>query len=147
MKPDRLIHPELVAALAAAGHGDTIVISDAGLKIPRSAHRIDLGVTCGVPTFLQVVKAVLPELVVEAATVATEFSTWNPEVYAATLDLLPVAPDAKPHADLMAEAAESAYLYVKSGECTAYANVVLTAGVSYIEEAMDLYESIHGSRP
>ncbi len=147
MKPDRLIHPELVALLAEAGHGDTIVLADAGLKIPSSARRIDLGLTCGVPSMIQVLEAVLPELVVESAVVAAEFAAWNPQVYAKIADALPVTAQTSPHAELMTEAAASAYAYVKTGECTAYSSVVLVAGVSYMQDALDLYQSIHGELP
>ncbi len=147
MKLDRVIHPELLSVLAEAGHGDTIVLADAGLKIPASARRLDLGVTCGVPTMLQVLEAVLSELVVEAAIVADEFAAWNPEVHAQVADALPVVAGTSPHLQLMTDAAASAYIYIKTGECTAYSSVVLVAGVSYMQSALDLYESIHGELP
>lgn len=147
MKQRGVLHPELLDLIAAAGHGDIIVLTDAGLRVPEGARRIDLGLTCGVPTVVDVVRAVGEELVIEAATVATEFREWNPDVYAATIAELPVEPDERPHQELMDDMAERAYAYVKTGECTAYASVALVCGVNYLEKAIDLYTELHGKPP
>ncbi len=147
MKQRGILHPELLELIAGAGHGDIIVLTDAGLRVPKGARRIDLGLTCGVPTIMDVVRAVGQELVIEAATVATEFRQWNPDVYTATVVELPVEPDERPHQELMDDMAERAYAYVKTGECTAYASVALVCGVNYLEEAIDLYTELHGKPP
>jgi D-ribose pyranase len=147
MKLNGILHPELLDLVASAGHGDVIVLTDAGLRVPEGARRIDLGLTCGVPTIVDVVRAMNEELVIEAATVATEFREWNPEVYAATMEVLPVEPGERPHQELMDDMAGRAYAYVKTGECTAYASVALVCGVNYLEEAIDLYTEIHGEPP
>jgi D-ribose pyranase len=147
MKTSGILHPELIEILAAAGHGDVILLADAGLRIPEDRDRIDLGVTCGVPTMAQVVEAVASELVIEAATVATEFEDWDPEVYADVVRRLPVTPDTRPHVELMADMAERAFAYVKTGECSAYSSVALVCGVNYLEEAVDLYRRLHPDRP
>jgi D-ribose pyranase len=147
VKQRGILHPELLDLIASAGHGDVIVLTDAGLRVPKGARRIDLALTCGVPTIVDVVRAMNEEIVIEAATVATEFNVWNPEVYAATMAVLPVTPDERPHQELMDDMAERAYAYVKTGECSAYASVALVCGVNYLEEAIDLYEELHGHPP
>jgi len=147
VKQRGILHPELLDLVASAGHGDIIVLTDAGLRVPKGARRIDLALTCGVPTIVDVVRAMDEELVIEAATVATEFNVWNPDVYAATMEALPVAPDERPHQELMDDMAERAYAYVKTGECSAYASVALVCGVNYLEEAIELYETLHGEPP
>ena len=143
MKLSGVLHPELLEVLAAAGHGDVIVLADAGLKIPQDRYRIDVGVACGVPSMVQVLEAVSRELVIEDAVVASEFAVWNPDVHSAVLAVLDVEPSDVPHADLMADMAERAYCYVKTGECTAYSSVVLVCGVSYMQEALDQYARLH----
>lgn len=143
MKRSGVLHPELLDLIAAAGHGDVIVLADAGLRIPSSIARIDLALTCGVPTMAQVVDAVKEELVIEAATVATEFEDWNPDVYNDVVSRLPVVPDAKSHVDLMADMATRAFAYIKTGECSAYSSVALVCGVNFIDEAVDLYMKLH----
>jgi len=147
VKQSGILHPELLELVASAGHGDIIVLTDAGLRVPKGARRIDLALTCGVPTIVDVVRAMDEELVIEAATVAAEFNVWNPGVYAATMEVLPVTPDERPHQELMDDMAERAYAYVKTGECSAYASVALVCGVNYLEEAIELYEKLHGEPP
>lgn len=147
MKRNGVLHPELLEVIASAGHGDIIVLTDAGLRVPEGKRRIDLALTCGSPSIVDTVRAVAHELVIEDAIVATEFEEWNPEVCAATLAELPVEPRSTPHVQLMADMAEQAYVYVKTGECTAYASVALICGVSYLESAVEQYEAIHGSSP
>ena len=147
MKTSGVLHPELLDLIAAAGHGDVILLADAGLRIPADKERVDLGLTCGVPSMAQTLAAVKQELVIEAATVATEFADWNPEVYEDVVGLLDIEPDAKPHVELMAEMAASAFAYVKTGECSAYSSVALVCGVNYLEEAVDLYRKLHPGSP
>ncbi len=124
MKRGGILHPQLLEIVAAAGHGDQIVLADAGLRIPSGARCVDLALTCGIPGIVDVVKAVESELVIESATVATEFKEWNPVVYGQTLAALSVEPDVRPHRELMDDMAQSAYAFVKTGECSAYASVV-----------------------
>ena len=147
MKLSGILHPELLDLIAAAGHGDVIVLADAGLRIPEEKARLDLALACGVPTMAQVVDAVKTELVIEAATIATEFEDWNPGVYEDVVGRLPVEPDTKSHEDLMADMAQRAFAYVKTGECSAYSSVALVCGVNYLDEAVDLYKKLHPDRP
>lgn len=144
MKTSGVIHPGLLDVIAAAGHGDLIVLADAGLRIPSDKLRIDLGLACGVPTMAQVLGAVKQDLVIEAAIVAAEFAEWSPDTHADVVALLDVRATTMPHAEMMAEMVERAYAYVKTGDCAAYSSVVLQCGVSYLEEAIALHRSLHG---
>ena len=147
MKKGGILHPKLLDVLAAVGHGDVIVLADAGLRVPEGRTRIDLGLACGVPSMAQVVDAVRQELVIETAIVATEFEDWSPEVYADVVSRLPVTPTVQPHVELMEGMAERAYAYVKTGECSAYSSVALVCGVNYLDEAVELYTRLHPDRP
>jgi D-ribose pyranase len=146
VKTHGILNPALGEAIAEIGHGDVIVLADAGLRIPAGRPAIHLEVTCGVPTMAQVVTAVLSEMVVETALVATEFREWNPDVHDAVVGLLPVTPSVAPHVELMADMAARAKLYVKTGECSAYASVALVAGVNYLEAAVLLRDKVAGQR-
>ncbi len=143
MKTTGILHPALLDLIAAAGHGDVILVADSGLRVPSDKPRIDLALTCGVPTMAQTIAAISQELVVEAATVADQFEDWNPDVYREVVGLLPVEPSTQDHFELMADMADRAFAYVKTGECTAYASVALVCGVNFIEEAVEQYQSLH----
>ena len=86
MKHSGVLHPELLDVIASAGHGDIVVLTDAGLRVPEGKRRIDLALCCGSPSIVETVRAVASELVIEAAVVASEFEEWNPDVYQSTLD-------------------------------------------------------------
>src|SRR2546422_10969921 len=65
MKRGTLLPPELSRVIARLGHGDALVIADAGLPIPAGVERIDLAFAPGKPAFMDVLEAVLAEMEVE----------------------------------------------------------------------------------
>jgi D-ribose pyranase len=129
MKRTGLLHPELAAVVAALGHGQRICVGDAGLPVPPTTRRIQLGFAPGHPPFLDVVEAVLTELVVESAVVASELEEGPlQDGLVARLGKVPV--DAVPHEQFKARLDECVAV-VCTGEFTPYANVMLTAGVAF----------------
>ena len=78
MKRGTLLHPELSRVIARLGHGDALVIADAGLPIPPGVERIDLAFAPGKPPFIDVLEAILAEMQVERATLATEVKSAAP---------------------------------------------------------------------
>lgn len=131
MKKQGVLNHQLAGTIARMGHTDTLVIADAGLPIPQSTERIDLAVTAGVPSFLDVLRAVAGELVVERVTIARELAEGNPALVGEIERLIPgVAIDAVPHGEFKVRT-RSAMAVVRTGECTPYANVILSAGVAF----------------
>jgi len=131
MKRTALLHAELSEVVARLGHGDLLVIGDAGLPIPDGPRRIDLAVTPGVPRFHEVLAAVLGEMQVESAVVAVELAARNPAVEAEIRQRLAAVPIATlPHEEFKA-LTRSARAMVRTGECSPYANVILRAGVVF----------------
>jgi D-ribose pyranase len=131
MKKTTLLNAELSRVIAMLGHGDLLVIGDAGLPIPAGTPRIDLAVTANLPRMLDVVRAVLSEMQVESATVAEELALRNPSVSEGLRVLLGSTPVASvSHEDLKAQCA-GARAVVRTGEFTPYANVILRSGVVF----------------
>lgn len=133
MKKLPLLNQDLSAVIAGMGHGDLLVIADAGLPIPVGPRRIDLALTPGVPGFLETVRVVLTELQVEEALVAGETAGRSPAVAAQLSALLAehgIPSRTIAHEELKALSAR-AVAVVRTGECTSYANVVLRAGVTF----------------
>jgi len=131
MKKTALLHGELSQLVATLGHGDSIVIADAGLPVPPGTRCIDLAVTRGVPSFEQVLDAVLSEMLVAAADHAVEMSRHSPRLEAALRTRLG---DTALHGiahDALKQRSGTARAIVRTGECTAYANVILYAGVVF----------------
>ncbi len=130
MKKQGLLHPELSALVAAAGHTQTIVLADTGLPIPPGTPRIELGIVAGSPDLLGVLRAVLGELVIEGATVASETRQVSPDWYARLKAELPTAPQEISHEELKARL-PGALAVIRTGETTPYANVILHCGVNF----------------
>ncbi|AVS82533.1 D-ribose pyranase [Paracidovorax avenae] len=130
MKRTALLHADLSRAIAALGHGDMIVIGDAGLPIPPGPLRIDLAVTPGLPSVADVLAAVLSEMQVERALIATEAVERAGGALPGWAGALPVAPQTLSHEEFK-RLTRDARAVVRTGECTPYANVILCAGVTF----------------
>ena len=141
MKTGKLLHSELSATIARMGHGDALVIGDAGLPVPHGPLRIDLALTPGIPSFLETLDAVLDELRIERIVLAEEIGPRNPRQLAAIQQRLAgyrkrVAPGIEvevvfvPHDELKQRSAR-ALAVVRTGECTPYSNVILHSGVVF----------------
>lgn len=124
MKRTGVLNVELSRVVAGLGHGDLLVIGDAGLPVPSGVACVDLAVTLGVPRFADVLEAVLSEMQVERAFVAAEAGAEVRGWVAA------LSPSEMPHDAFKAESAR-AVAVVRTGEATAYANVGLVAGVVF----------------
>ncbi|GGJ66762.1 D-ribose pyranase [Deinococcus aquiradiocola] len=133
MKHQGLLHPELSGIVAGIGHTQTIVIGDVGLPVPDGVRRIDLAVSAGVPSLLDVLRAVLSELIVEGVTVAEETRLYSPDWSAQLEPLLPAPRREVPHTRFK-ELVQDAYVVVRTGEVTSYANVILHCGVNFWED-------------
>lgn len=131
MKKDGVLHHRLSEVIAAMGHGDLLVIADAGLPIPPGIERIDLAVSRGMPPMLAVVRAVAAELQVERIVLAVELNESDPEHAGQIASFFPEASrDEIPH-EQFKRLTERARAIVRTGEHTPYANVILASGVTF----------------
>jgi len=129
MRIDGIWHPRLAQLVTAIGHGELIVVADAGLPVPPGVEPIDLLWRRGEPPLLPVVEALLAECVVEAATVAHELV--DVELSAGLTHLLGRIPTWTVSHEHLKHLTASARAIVRTGEAVPYANVVLRAGVGF----------------
>ncbi|AWB07937.1 D-ribose pyranase (plasmid) [Azospirillum humicireducens] len=139
MKRIGLLNAPLSHAVASLGHTQALTIADAGLPIPAGPERIDLAVTPGLPSFLQILDAIAGEMMVERAVIAAEMAAVNPSLRAALAERLErmaaaqgraIALDEVPHEEFKRLTAGSAAV-VRTGECSPYANILLQSGVTF----------------
>lgn len=124
----RLLNPLLLRALAQAGHGDLIVVADAGLPL-LGCSVIDLSLTEGVPSFLDVARAVLQSLCVESAILAEES---RPQPFHADLvSLMSTLPLQYVSHEQFKVRVSAASVIVRTGECVPFSNVAFVAGTSF----------------
>ncbi|SHK97198.1 D-ribose pyranase [Desulforamulus aeronauticus] len=130
MKKQGILQRDLAALIASLGHGDAIVVADSGLPIPLGVTCIDLAVTEGVPGFLEVLDAILYEMVVERATVAGELQSNSTFIDHITSKLVSVDLQVVNHEEFKRRTA-GVRAIIRTGEWTPYANIILYAGVAF----------------
>lgn len=129
MKKAGILNRHLSGALAELGHGDGVLVCDAGMPIPAGPRVVDLAFRAGIPSFAEVLDGLLEELVVEGATAAHEIRGANPEA-TALLDARFPTLSTVSHEELKSLSA-GAKLIVRTGEARPYANVLLRCGVFF----------------
>ncbi len=127
-----ILNPQLARVIAETGHTDLLVVTDAGLPLPQHVERVDVSVLPNLPRFLDVLKAVLSEVVVEGIVLAEEVKTISPHLHHEILDLFSpnILVTYVPHVEFK-QRIQSARAVVRTGEFTPYANVILQAGVAF----------------
>jgi D-ribose pyranase len=134
MKKTPLLNIALSRVVASLGHGDILMIVDAGMPVPAGVELIDLAVTHGVPDFVSVLNTVLAEMQVESHVLAHEMREKQPPSLA-VLDTL----DAAGHLgeqrlvshEALKQLSRNARAIVRTGECQPYTNIALVSGVVF----------------
>lgn len=132
MKKIGILHAQLSRIIASMGHGDMLVIGDAGLPVPPGVETVDLALVQGVPGFLETVAAVLRELEVQEAIIGREMAQVSPGMHQEFTGMWPQAVPVRavPHAEFK-EITKKARAVVRTGEFTPYSNIILVAGVLF----------------
>ncbi|WP_252145503.1 D-ribose pyranase [Yokenella regensburgei] len=139
MKKGTVLNADISAVISRLGHTDTLVVCDAGLPIPHSAERIDMALTQGVPSFMQVLEVVTTEMQVEAAILAEEIKYKNPQLHETLLKHIEQLQQHQGNTieirytshEQFKQKTASSQAVIRSGECSPYANIILCAGVTF----------------
>ena len=130
MKRSGILNAALSQALAEMGHGDGLLVVDAGFPIPRGAWRIDLAIRRDLPDLRTVLDLIAGELIVEDILVAEELRTNNAPLHGwIELRWPAVGIRTTPHAELSTTTASAAKAVVRTGAFEPFGNVLLTSGV------------------
>jgi D-ribose pyranase len=130
MKKTPVLNIALSQLIASLGHGDMIVIGDAGLPAPPGVALIDLALTRGIPGFIDTLQAVMTEMQIDSHVLADELPAHSP-LLAAKIDAMGL-PERRgvPH-EKFKLLSQNARAIIRTGECTPYANIILLAGVVF----------------
>ncbi len=133
---DPLLTPDLLHALASAGHGDRIAIVDANFPAAANAQRLVRLAGADAAATLRAVVSVLPLDEFEPDPAAVMEVVGDPEAvpeavaaFAAILRGLGAAPPARLPRHAFYAAAREAFVVVATGDRRLYANVIVTKGV------------------
>lgn len=130
MKANTILNPDLAQGLAQLGHGDIVLVTDAGFPIPKEANVVNLGLVQGTVDVLTILEVLRTHLFVEEVRFAPEVKTQYPSLYhrfqkiytGSGADFIPAT-----HEELVEKWAPKAKLIIRSGSFTAWANLALTA--------------------
>lgn len=131
MKKYGVLNAELARQIAALGHREIFMIGDAGMPIPAGVPIIDLAVTKGIPSFRQVMDAVLEETEIEGFTLAEEIKTSNKGLQQYIEDKLAGKEECFVSHEELKQQSAGAKFAIRTGEFTPYPNVLLKAGVVF----------------
>jgi L-fucose mutarotase len=140
MLRQRLIHPGILGALAAAGHGSTVLISDGNFPHAtgptRSALHVYLNLAPDRLRVTEVLEVLASAIPIEAATLMEpdERAPGDPDpaAHAAVVELLDGVGDIRRvgrTAFYVLTRSDDLALVVATGDVRPYANVLLTIGV------------------
>ncbi|QOV64131.1 D-ribose pyranase [Kosakonia pseudosacchari] len=139
MKKGRVLNADISSVISRLGHTDSLVVCDAGLPVPRNTQRIDMALTQGVPSFMQVLEVVTAEMQVETAIIASEIKQHNPQLHETLLKHIEQLQKHQgnninvryvTHEQFKKHTADS-HAVIRSGECSPFANIILCAGVTF----------------
>jgi D-ribose pyranase len=130
MKKNGILNLGLNQALAGMGHGDFMIVCDAGFPIPTQVTRVDLAIVPDVPDLETVLTAISADFIVEKLGYANEMAQNNPRLKEkvdrifAGAELLTF-----PHAEILTELAAKAKCIVRTGAFDPWGNILLYSGV------------------
>ncbi len=132
MKRGTILHRELNDLIGSAGHGDIIIVADAGLAIPRDIWRIELALMRDVPDLPTVLRLIHEELIIEKVCVTNEQKEYNAPMYEDIRAVFQGAPldfELISHEKLLNEILPRATAVVRTGSFSPFGNTVLYPGI------------------
>lgn len=130
MRPGKILHPQVAEALASLGHGDIILVTDAGAPIPPNIKRIDLAFCAGSVDLLEILQAVKNEVFIENVIFAAEVPENNPRLMQRVTGIFTGSGadfTLVPHQRLVDEIYSRARVILRSGSLMPWGNFALVA--------------------
>ncbi len=128
MRRGGILNPALGHLLSSTGHTDYFTICDRGFPVPDGPERIDLALVDGIPTVLDVLRAVHAEWVIDRVLITEEMEQVSPERVTEIRALVGGVPvQVVSHLELKRLAPEGKAT-VRTGDTVPYANIILVSG-------------------
>ncbi len=124
-----ILNPQINSLLSRVRHTNLLVIADRGFPYWPMIETIDISLTDGIPTVLQVLAAIRANFDIVAAYMAQEFREENtPEIQKQFVEATAGIPlKFEPHADFK-KRVPGAIGLIRTGDTLQYANMILVSG-------------------
>jgi len=130
MKKGAILNSHLNSLIGSLGHGDMIIICDAGMPIPSHVQRIDLALKQDVPDIVTVLESVMSEIIYEKVVVAEEQKLYNPLLYSRISPHVKRCPlSMVPHDELFRDYLPTAKAAIRTGSFEPWGNVFIYSGI------------------
>lgn len=124
-----ILNPQLNHLLARVRHTNTLVIADRGFPFWPQIETVDISLTDGVPTVLQVLEALKTNFVIGQIRMAQQFldnnTTATQAAFAKAFGSIPVSYE--DHEGAFKPRVPQAIGLIRTGDTTQYANMILTS--------------------
>jgi D-ribose pyranase len=129
MKEIGILNRNIAASIAKQGHGDLLMVTDAGFAIPLGVEVIDLSLDENKPMVLEVLAILKKYFSVEKMIMADQTRKVSPTLFAnissAFGDGVPV--ETVDHSKIK-EMSKTVKAVIRTGDFTAFGNVILISG-------------------
>ncbi|MBS3770862.1 MAG: D-ribose pyranase [Bacteroidales bacterium] len=129
MKETGIVNRDLAHVLSKQGHGDMLLVADAGFAIPEGVETIDLSLSENQPMVLDVLNEFKKFFSVEKLILAEETQQVNPTHFNKVSRAFgqDIEVETIPHAQLK-ELSYKVKAIVRTGDFTANGNIILVSG-------------------
>jgi D-ribose pyranase len=129
MKEVGIVNRELARLLSEQGHGDLLMVVDAGFAIPKGADVVDISLSENCPMVIDTLKELKKFFSVEKLIFANDTKSVSPSLFNSIRKLfgkgIPVEMVTHPQIKEMSHKVKAV---IRTGDFTAYANVILVSG-------------------
>ena len=129
MKEVGMINGDIASALNRQGHMDLMMVVDAGFPCPDDVELIDVALSEGVPSVLDVLAELRKYHSVEQLVMAQEAQDHNPSYFGKVSEAFGAEMEVEviPHTELK-QRSHAVKTIIRTGDFTAWANVLLVSG-------------------
>jgi len=121
-----ILNPHVLHLLARIRHTNTLVIADWAFPYWPEIETVDISLTAGVPTILQLLDLMTPNFKIGRIWQADEFLSHNPQetvnAFAKSFGKIPLTRE--PHAEFKKRVPKAIGL-IRTGDATPYGNIIL----------------------
>lgn len=128
MKRSGILHPALCHLLASCGHTDYFTICDRGFPVPEGPERIDLALVDGIPTVLDVLRAVRAEWAIDRVVITHEMDEISANRVSEIEAILGDVPLQRVSHLELKRLAQDGRGTIRTADTVPYANIVVVSG-------------------
>jgi len=124
-----ILNRAIASALTKQGHGDLLMVTDAGFAIPQGVEVIDISLEENKPMVLEVLSMLRKKFSVEKMYMANQTKETSPSLFEdiSTAFGEGILVETVDHL-VMKEMSKNVKVIIRSGDFTAYGNVILVSG-------------------